>query len=97
MNKLLQIGAVLSITFFLSACDKTKVKMEVIKDCTGVYLRSNGVDHMVCNKDMLTDFESGTKIKVSFEKVGECYGLQDEVVCMMYHEYQDKIEVTKVY
>ena len=71
--------------------------MEVVKDCTGVYLRENGIDHLVCNKELLSDYESGEQVKITFENVNECYGLQDEVTCMMAHAYQDKIEIKKIY
>ena len=70
--------------------------MEVIRDCTGTYLRENGSDHYVCNEDVLSSYAPGDKVKVQFDVLTECFGLIDQPVCLLYHEFEDKIEITKI-
>ena len=38
------------------SCEKSKIKMTVIKDCTGTYLRKNSQDFYVCNDDILESY-----------------------------------------
>lgn len=99
MSMKFTIGFLLLGAFFLgSACEKTKFKMEVIKDCTGVYLRdSNGLDFYVCNEETLEGITNGTKIKVSYDKMEQCFGLIEEPACEMLHTSSGVIEVTKIH
>jgi len=79
------------------ACNKDKISVEVIKDCTGVYLRENGLDRFVCNDYILDSYESGSHIKVKYDVLELCFGLEEGVACMMVHQYYERIEITKVY
>ncbi len=89
---------VLSLAFTsLVSCDKTKVKMTIVKDCTGVYLRDNSRDYYVCNDDILENYSAGDKIKVSYDVLEECFGLLEPVSCEMAHLYDSKIEVTEIF
>lgn len=81
----------------LTSCDKTKVKMEVVKDCTGVYLRDkSGKDYKVCNEFMLDKHSTGTKIQVRFDNLNECFGLIEEPQCTESHDFEGLIEVTEI-
>ncbi len=81
-----------------ASCEKTKFKMEVLKDCTGVYLRDqNGLDYYVCNEEILEGITTGTKIKVSYDKLEQCFGLIEEPACGTTHENSGVIEVTKIF
>jgi hypothetical protein len=72
--------------------------MEVVKDCTGVYLQArDGRDYKVCNDEILDNIAAGTKIKVSFDNLEQCFGLIDPVTCMMEHPYEGVIEITEIY
>lgn len=80
-----------------SACDKTYKEMTVVKDCSGVYLRSEeGADYFVCNDDKLDSYNSGDAIKVETESVNECYGLLEEVTCTDPHPFKGKVEVVQI-
>lgn len=68
---------------------------QVVRDCTGTYLRVNGKDYHVCNKEMIKDFAEGQKIDVRFKKIKEC-DETPEMVCMMYHENEGWVEIVKV-
>ena len=71
--------------------------MTVIKDCTGVYLRSkDGAEYLVCNNSTLNAYGNGDEIKVEIETVNECYGLQEPVTCTTVHPNQGKVEVVKI-
>lgn len=82
----------------LSSCDKNKLRMEVVKDCTGVYLRNKaGQDFKVCNESMLDAYVTGSKIKVYVDNLDECFGLLEDPNCTDTHVYEGKIEVTKIF
>lgn len=72
--------------------------MEVIKDCTGVYLRDgSGNDHYVCNEELLENYATGTTIKVSYDKLEQCFGLLETPTCEMAHINSGVIEVTQIH
>ena len=89
---------VLSIVFISFGCDKEKERMEVIKDCTGVYLRAkNGQDFKVCNDELLDNVYGGTKIKVTYDNLDECFGILEPPTCSETHTFEGKIEITEVF
>lgn len=97
MKSILRIFAVLITLTTLMSCDKTKVKMTVVKDCTGVYLRDNSRDYFVCNDDILDSYSAGDKIKVTYDDLEECFGILEPVTCEMAHIYDGKIEITEIH
>ncbi len=70
--------------------------MEVVRDCTGTYLRDNGSDFYVCNEEILSSYSTGDKVKVQYDVLTECFGLIEQPVCLLYHEFEDKIEIIKI-
>lgn len=71
--------------------------MEVIKDCTGVYLRdSSGKDYYVCNEELLENYATGSAIKVTFDKLEQCFGLLETPTCTLSHLHEGVIEITEV-
>lgn len=81
-----------------SSCGTSKgVEVEVIKDCTGVYVRSNNEDFFVCNKSVLAENEPGSKVIVKMEEdqAENCEG-KDDIVCMMYHEHKGVVRIKLV-
>ncbi len=68
---------------------------EVIKDCTGTYLRYQQKDYLVCNKNMLNAYGSGTWLNVGFNKTNNCQTLP-ETVCAMYHENEGTVNLVCV-
>lgn len=97
MKSILSIFAVVFALTTLSSCDKSKVKMTVVKDCTGVYLRDNSRDYFVCNDEILENYSAGDKIKVTYDNLEECFGILEPVSCEMAHIYDGKIEVTEIH
>jgi hypothetical protein len=95
--KSLLIVTLLLLSSTLTSCDKEKVKMTIVKDCTGVYLRDNSRDYYVCNDEILGSYSAGDKIKVSFDELEECFGILEPVSCEMAHLYESKIEVTEIF
>ena len=72
--------------------------MEVIKNCHGVFLRDRaGKDFKVCNEDLLNSYATGTKIKVTFDNLDECFGLIEEPTCPDEFVFEGKIEVTEIF
>ena len=86
------------LIMLLVSCKKNDcVKAELVKDCTGVYLRIDSKDYQVCNLEKVSAFNNGAKISVSYKKISECKGTaSDQVVCLMYHANEGWVEVLKI-
>ena len=96
MKKLAFIAVCL--LFISTGCDKDKHRMEVIKDCTGVYLRAkNGQDFKVCNDDLLDNINGGTKSKGTYDNLDECFGILEPPTCGETHTFEGKIEITEIF
>lgn len=81
----------------LPSCSKEYEKMEVIKDCTGSYLRSkSGLDFYVCNYAILDGIPTGDKIKVKYDVLDECFGLIFTPTCTQSHTFEDVIDVIEI-
>ena len=87
------LGMILLVSF---SCDKKTQKMEIVRDCTGTYLKKDGKDHYVCNESILSSYNAGDKIKVQYDVLTDCFGLINQPTCLLLHEYDDKIEITKI-
>lgn len=98
MLKQLTIAILFLGTLSFSSCNKDIHKMEVVKDCSTIYLRdNNGQDYKVCNDDLLDSYSSGTKIKVSYDNLEQCFGLIEDLACESTHFVQGVIEVTEIH
>lgn len=87
-----------AVILMASGCDKSKQRMTVVKDCTGVYLRaSNGQEYLVCNDEILDNIADGKKIKVSFDNLDECFGLIEPITCSETHTFEGKIEILEIF
>jgi hypothetical protein len=85
------------LTLVLSSCSTVSgIEAVVVRDCTGTYVRVEGKDHLVCNRDKLKAFETGDTVRVRFKKTTYCQELKDEIVCMMYHEHEGMVKLIKV-
>jgi hypothetical protein len=72
--------------------------MEVVKDCSTIYLRDkSGQDYKVCNDELLDSYAAGTKIKVSYDNLEQCFGLIENETCESTHLISGVIEVTKIH
>ena len=90
---LLMLTIVLAIG---SSCSKLSKKMEVVRDCTGVYLKKDKKEYKVCNESKIENIATGEKIKVDYDVLSECFGLIEQPTCMLYHEYESLIEVVRI-
>lgn len=61
--------------------------MQVIKDCTGTYLRYQQKDYMVCNSAILSAYGSGSWVIAGFNLTTYCPTMPI-VICNMYHAYE---------
>lgn len=85
----------IGVTFTLLGCSRHKVEGVVVKDCTGVYLQINNKDYLVCNYDMLSNISAGNTIAVDFHKDKNCSSF--DFVCELYHPFEYRIVVDKIY
>ena len=96
--KNLSLLAVLFVILSSFSCKKgNNVDATVIRDCTGTYLRVNTTEYKVCNKAKLASFADGELVNATFKVVtkGKCEADED-IVCMMLHEFKHRVLVTKV-
>lgn len=85
------------MTINLSCKKGTSVKMTVVRDCTGTYLRKGGKDYHVCNLEKVTLFNDGQDVIVNYKKLKKCNGSgNDMIVCLMFHENEGWVEVTEI-
>jgi len=86
-----------SLFFIVSGCSKIiDQEMTVVRDCTGTYLRYEGNDYQVCNTKKTDAFADGTSVSAKFKNINDCRALDDQIICMMFHENQGMIEVTNI-
>ena len=78
----------------LGSCEKECKTMLVVRDCTGTYLRENGKDYFVCNKDKLASFNDGATVEATFHSIPTCSS--EEVACMLYHQNEGPVVVDEV-
>ena len=91
---LLFVVGILLVT--VASCSKVSNKeMTVIKDCTGSYLRFNDKDYHICNVESVINYESGTEVKASFERINNCPE-DTAVTCDMLHINEGWVRVTNI-
>ncbi len=97
MNKLTFL-IILLCCLSLMACNKEKnQKAQIVIDCTGIYLRLDGLDYHVCNLDKVSSFSDGESVTVTYRKLSQCNGsAQSAFVCEMLHANEGWIEVTEI-
>jgi hypothetical protein len=66
--------------------------MQVIKDCTGSYLRYQSKDYKVCNTSAVAAYKNGDMVNASFNKISSCNSLPG-YICQMYHQNEGFITV----
>jgi hypothetical protein len=95
MKKLMSILGI-GIILLSASCSKEKdASAQVIRDCTGTYLRLDDKDYLVCNKEELDGFDNGSEVIATFKKVKSCND-GDVAVCMLYHHYEYEVEVKSI-
>lgn len=97
MKHIFWLLMVFLMTINLSCKKGTSVKMTVVRDCTGTYLRKGGKDYHVCNLEKVTLFNDGQDVIVNYKKLKKCNGSgNDMIVCLMFHENEGWVEVTEI-
>jgi hypothetical protein len=91
-----QILAFVFSLFVLSGCKKDNWRTcEVVRNCTGVYLRFDAVEYRVCNEFKLLPFADGERVRVRYALVKGCGGT-GQIVCMMFYEHDGLADVLDV-
>ncbi|MFK5878218.1 MAG: hypothetical protein QM478_01845 [Flavobacteriaceae bacterium] len=71
-------------------------KVQIIRDCSGTYIRMNEMDYKVCNDKTLVDFENETILNLSFIDVNKCRLPENIAVCMLYHEHVGSVRILEI-
>jgi hypothetical protein len=80
------------------SCEKDQfTNATVIRDCGNTYLRIEDKDYLVCNLEMVENYNDGAKIKVSINKLNECSSAQVNIeVCVILHPNEGWIKVNSI-
>ena len=89
----------IALCLSFGACQKDTEcqEVEVVRNCTGTYLRFMDKEYKVCNLDMVANYAEGTKITASFTHQDNCPAWENSVTCMMLYESEGWIEVKSVH
>ncbi len=94
--KILASIVLFSVSLLFIACDKTKgIQAEVIRDCTGTYLRIAGKDYHVCNTPKTASIAHGTMVIAAYTRSESC-SRNEEIDCYMLHANEGWIEVKQI-
>lgn len=96
MKKLLTV--IIGAIIILSSCKKEKIEktVEIVKDCTGDYIRYKNKDYLVCNYEDISHLHNGQMAEISFKEKKNCSEFEDKIVCLMMHEYESIVEITEI-
>jgi hypothetical protein len=88
--------AIFSLSF--SACTRSckevgTQKAQVIRNCTGTYLRVEDKDYLVCNLNLLTQYADNEQIEIGIHHIAECPDLNNKTICMMVYPNAGIVEV----
>lgn len=93
MNKLFYVSLFIS-SLLLLGCSKDVERVTIQRDCSGTYAEfKNGTKHLICNEQIVETITDGTKIRIKFETMTQCFGL---VECDLYYKKDGYIEITEV-
>jgi transposase len=82
------------VVLLLFSCEKSGKSVQVVRNCTGIYLRVNGKEYRVCNSEKLSEYPNGVSIKVSYKHIKKCNS--DDIVCMMVYPNDGDIKVLQI-
>jgi hypothetical protein len=80
-----------------SACKKEKNTAQVVRDCTGTYLRIDNKDYQVCNLEKVEMIADDELVTATFIKINKCNGSANGIpVCKLLHANEGWIEIVKI-
>jgi len=90
-----------SLVVLYASCSKenTFKLAEVTKNCTGTYIKTEGITYMVCNEQILKQNKEGDIIEVKMKLIDseECNrDRYNQVGCFKHFIYNGQIDIIKV-
>lgn len=80
-----------------ASCARKRDFFNIVRDCTGTYLRKDNVDWKVCNPQKLNLFFTGQQVKVYYNPVENCDNNNPvDSTCLLFHDFQGNIEIVSV-
>ena len=96
MKKIFSILIIISI-LITSACNKEKNTAQVVRDCTGTYLRIDNKDYQVCNLEKVEMIADDEIVTATYKKIDVCNGTANGAsICFSLHANEGWIEVVKI-
>ena len=81
-------------TLFGTSCKKNHTK--VIHNCTGSYLQIDGDHYLICNKDIVKDYENGAKVTANFNNITWDDCNQTWAACLMHFAHEGVIQIKSI-
>ena len=76
-------------------CSKSVFQeMEIVRNCTGIYLKKSHKEYRVCNNQDIEGYSDGELIKVTFEPISVCS--EGGFYCEMAYDYEEDINLLEV-
>ena len=97
LKKMKNIFSILTIVIFtFISCSKDDYKEgKIIKNCTGSYLNIDDKEYLICNSEVVVDFNNDTEVLVDFTLIDNCNNNQG-TICMMVYNYNGTISVNEI-
>ncbi len=72
-------------------------KVQIVRDCSGTYIRMNDWDYKVCNDKELGTIENNAFLNLSFIDINKCKLPEGTAVCMLYHEHVGSVKILEIH
>lgn len=97
MRILIRVFTFMVISLLVSCNREFNQPAQVIKDCTGTYIRFEGKDFQVCNTSITDPIADNAEVLTSFKVIKNCDRDDEDLPkCMMLHEFEEWVEVQKI-
>ena len=95
--KTIKIISFLAVILFFSSCEKDIFgNIEVVHNCTGSYLKIDGNNYLICNKDIVDNYEDGDIVSAEVDYItwNDCNNTW--AACFMAFEHEGVIQVKTI-
>jgi len=94
MKKIFSIVVIIIFTFI--SCSKDDYKEgKIIKNCTGSYLNINDNEYLICNSEVVVDFNNDTEVLVDYNLIDNCEN-NHGTICEMAYSHNGTISINEI-
>jgi len=94
MKNIFSIVVIIIFTFI--SCSKDDYKEgKIIKNCTGSYLNINDNEYLICNSEVVVNFNNDTEVMVDYNLIDKCENYQG-TICMMVYSHNGTVSINEI-